>query len=319
MSAHGAVDPELRPLLDLLPRAPFDLATLATVRALPAMPVAPVETPGVLARQVPISVSGGAPDVVLYCYTPVAPSAPVACILHFHGGGYVAGAAARQEAAHRLLAAKLGCAIVSVDYRLAPETRFPGALDDAYAALAWVHAHAGELAVDPLRIGVMGESAGGGLAAAVTLLARDRHDYTPAFQHLHYPMLDDRTCLRDAAVRHLVWGAENNLFGWTSLLGHAPGGVDVSPYAAPARAIDLAGLPPTFLMTGGLDLFLQEDIAYASRLLAAGVPTELHVYPGAFHVFDLAPAARVAVAARRDSLDALARFTALSAPAVKVP
>lgn len=310
MRADHLVDPELRPLLDLLPRAPVDRGTLYQVRAQPPFVSPRVETPTISSRQVAATARDGH-HVLLHVYTPI-DEGPTACILHFHGGGFVMGAAVNQEVQHRVLAEKLRCAIVSVDYRLAPETAYPGALDDGYAALAWIDQHAEELGIDRRRVGVMGESAGGGLAAAVALLARDRGEYPLAFQHLHYPMLDDRTGLAAAPgeTRHFVWGAESNRFGWGALLGHEPGGADVSPYAAPARATDFAALPPTFLMTGELDLFLEEDMLYASRLLAAGVSTELHVYPGAFHVFDLSPDARVARAARRDSLDALRHFTA---------
>lgn len=254
----------------------------------------------------------GAPDVPLLIYRPRGAARPMPCIYHVHGGGYVLGAAKDMEPAHRPLAAMLGCAIVSVDYRLAPETAFPGPVEDCYAGLAWTFGNAAALGLDPARIGVMGESAGGGLAAALALLARDRGEYSLAFQHLIYPMLDDRTCTNQPHpfAGEFLWHAHNNLFGWTSLLGHAPGGEGVSPYAAPARATDLAGLPPTFLSTGALDLFLDEDIDYARRLLRAGVPTELHVYPGAFHAFDMMEGAKVADQSRRDSRAALARFLA---------
>jgi triacylglycerol lipase len=157
----------------------------------------------------------------------------------------------------------------------------------------------------------MGESAGGGLAAALALLARDRREYKLAFQHLIYPMLDDRTCVTKSPhpyTGEFIWTPHNNSFGWCSLLGVAPGSADVSPYAAPARAADLARLPPTFISTGALDLFLEEDIDYAKRLAWQGVPVELHVYPGAYHAFDMEPIARVAVNARRDSVAALRRF-----------
>ena len=252
----------------------------------------------------------GAPEVEIWIYRPKNDSGVLPCIFHIHGGGYVAGDAAQNEGGHRALVASLGCCIVSVNYRLAPETPHPGPVEDCYAALAWVFAHAAELKVDPLRIGVMGESAGGGLAAALALLARDRGQLTLAFQHLIYPMLDDRTCVApepNPYVGEYIWTAHNNHFGWSSLLGHAPGGEDVSPYAAPARAADLSRLPPTFISTGSLDLFLEEDLEYARRLLRAGVPVELHVYPGGFHAFNVAPGAAIAVMARRDSADALAR------------
>src|SRR5262249_17767462 len=154
---------------------------------------------------------------------------------HIHGGGYVGGGAAQLEIFHRPLAHELGCVIVSVNYRLAPETRFPGAIEDCYAGLAWTIANAKALNIDTSRMGVMGESAGGGLAAALALLVRDRGEHKLAFQHLIYPMIDDRTCV--AADPHpyageFIWTAHNNRFGWTSLLGHEPGAPNVSAYAA---------------------------------------------------------------------------------------
>jgi len=199
--------------------------------------------------------------------------------------------------------------IVSVDYRLSPEWRFPAAIEDCYAGLAWTIAHAGELGIDPARIGVMGESAGGGIAAALALMARDRGEYGLAFQHLTYPMIDDRTCVRPPhpVTGEFVWPAHNNHFGWSAYLGREPGGDDVPAYAAAARAADLTGLPPAYVMVGGLDLFLEENIDYARRLMAAGVATELHVYPGAFHGFDLMPGPPVAEQARAARLSALSR------------
>jgi triacylglycerol lipase len=221
------------------------------------------------------------------------------------------GCAKELAAMHRAAASALRCAIVSVDYRLAPETRFPGNMEDCYAALAWTFANASNEGFDATCIGVMGESAGGGLAASLALMARDRGEFSLAFQHLIYPMLDDRTCTRIAphsTAGEFIWPAHNNRFGWEALLGHPPGLPDVSEYAAAARAENLAGLPPAFISTGALDLFVNEDIDYAHRLNRAGVSVELHVYPGAFHGFTLMPDAFVASAARRGSFEALRRF-----------
>lgn len=220
------------------------------------------------------------------------------------------GSADSSDAANRELAAALSCVIVSVDYRLAPETRAPGAVEDCYAALQWLHQSADELGVDRQRIAIGGESAGGGLAAALALLTRDRGKIALCFQNLIYPMLDDRTAAqvrRNAFTGHHLWTNEHNRFAWSALLGATPGGVGVSPYAAPARATDLRGLPPTLITVGQLDLFLEEDIDYATRLMQAGVPTELHVYPGAYHAFDLEREARVSQAMARDRLNALQR------------
>lgn len=311
MDSRHLVDPELVPFLEMFPSVMLSNDNLAEVRNR-VLPLPPIELCGVDLERVTVPGPEGAPAVPLLIYRPCGAARPMPCIYHIHGGGYVLGAAKDMEPAHRPLAAALGCAIVSVDYRLAPETQFPGPVEDCYAGLAWTFGDADSLGIDRGRIGVMGESAGGGLAAALALLARDRGDYRLAFQHLIYPMLDDRTCTREPhpCAGEFIWHAHNNHFGWASLLGQAPGGEGVSAYAAPARATDLAGLPPTFLSTGALDLFLDEDLDYARRLLRAGVPTEIHVYPGAFHAFDMMEGAKVAEQARRDSRAALARFLA---------
>jgi acetyl esterase/lipase len=304
------VDPQLLPLLDAFPTMAFSAELLPQIRAR----VLPIVDSGIGKDTIEVSertVPGpaGAPDVRVVIYRPKAAPGPVGCIFHVHGGGYVTGTA-RMEARHRPLAHELGCAIVSVDYRLAPETPAPGSVEDCYAALAWVFANAAELGIDPGRVGVMGESAGGGMGAALALLVRDRGEYALAFQHLIYPMLDDRTCA--AAEPHgftgeYIWTPHNNHFGWKSLLGVEPGSPGVSPYAAPARAERLAGLPPAFISTGALDLFLEEDMEYARRLMREGVPVEFHIYPGGFHAFDIMPTADVSARARRDSLAALKR------------
>ena len=209
-------------------------------------------------------------------------------VIWLHGGGYVLGTADRSRPAMDMFCAELDCVAVSVEYRLAPETPYPGALEDSYAVLAWMHANAGELGLDPSRIAVGGESAGAGLAAALSILARDRGEFPIAAQALVYPMLDDRTVVNadpNPYSGEFVWTPASNAFAWQSLLGRPPGGADVSEYVAPIRVADPTGLPPAIVVVGALDLFVDEDIAYAQRLLRAGVPTELHVYPGAFHGF----------------------------------
>lgn len=308
--ALDLVDPELRPLLDMWPTLTLDAAVLADIRT-GGRPLAtpPIVANGVVRTERHVPGPAGAPEILLTVYTPPG-AGPFPCIYHIHGGGYVMGAAASLEFRHRPLAEDLGAVIVSVDYRLAPETAHPGPVEDCYAGLAWVIANASMLNVDIARLGVTGESAGGGLAAALTLLTRDRGEYALAFQLLVYPMIDDRTVDAEPHphVGQYIWTPASNHFGWSALLGHTPGVEGVSPYAAAARADNLAGLPPTFIMTGALDLFLEEDLDYARRLTRAGVPTELHVYPGAFHGFDIHPTAAVAVRARADHAAALKRF-----------
>ncbi|HMO55943.1 MAG TPA: alpha/beta hydrolase, partial [Roseiflexaceae bacterium] len=227
-----------------------------------------------------------------------------------HGGGYVIGNAEMDDLTVKAMVTELGCAAVSVDYRLAPDTPHPGPVEDCYAALKWLHTNAGELGVDPGRLAIGGASAGGGLAAALGLLTRDRGEVQLVFQLLIYPMLDDRTVTTSDPhpyTGEFLWTHDANRFGWTALLGQEPGSPGVSPYAAAARAEDLANLPATFISVGALDLFLEEDLEYARRLMRAGVPTELHVYPGAYHGFNMAAEARTSQAYTRDIMNALRR------------
>src|SRR5262249_10178152 len=161
-------------------------------------------------------------------------------------------------------------------YRLAPETAFPGAVEDCYAALRWLHAQAAALGVDESRIAIGGESAGGGVTAGLALLARDRGEVPRGFPLPLYPMLDRRTGTTaepSPMVGEFGWNRGSNHFGWAALLGGDPGGAGTSPYAAAARAAELAGLPPAYIAVGTLDLFLEENIEYARRLMRAGVPT----------------------------------------------
>lgn len=306
------VDPQLLPLLDAWPQVTLTREVLPAIRSMDRLPMPELTGAAAAVCLTRHSVAGpdGAPDVGVLVYRPGEASAPLPCIFHIHGGGYVIGSVEAQEAQHRDMAARLDCVIVTVDYRLAPETIFPGAVEDCYAALSWVFAAAADLGIDAARIGVMGESAGGGLAASLALLARDRGEHSLAFQHLIYPMIDDRTCSHPDPHPHageFIWTPEHNHFGWAALLGAEPGSAGVSPYAAAARAGDLTGLPRTYIAAGGLDLFLEEDLDFARRLMRAGVPVELHVYPGGFHGFDFDPTADVSARARRDSLDALSR------------
>ena len=283
------VHPDLRDLVPGIQQAAAQTAgmTLAELRA--AIPeVQPPAQPVWVERSVPGA--GGAPDVRVYVINSRGAGTSRPAILHMHGGGYVRGTAMMCIPQLQALAAALDCVIVTVDYRLAPETAFPGALDDNYAGLAWLFRNAAELGVDVSRIAVMGESAGGGHAAMLAIAARDRGEFPLMFQALVYPMLDDRT----GSVRHLpphigslVWTPEHNREGWTAHLGAPAGADDIPPEAAPARLADLAGLPPAYIAVGALDLFVEEDIEYARRLIEVGIPVELNVAPGAFHGFDV--------------------------------
>lgn len=222
--------------------------------------------------------------VVVRVHRPRALSGVVPCFYSIHGGGYVIGDRGMDDLKLDRWCRWFGIVGVSVEYRRAPETPFPGPLDDCYAGLQWVVDHHDELGIDPARIGIGGVSAGGGLAAALALLARDRGKIDLRFQLLDCPMIDDRQSTPSSQLDELViWSRESNTFGWRAYLGELYGTNDVPYLAAPARAADLSGLPPTYVCVGGADGFRDEDIEYALRLGQAGVPTELHVYPGAPH------------------------------------
>lgn len=314
MPSRHLVDPQFTPLTDQFPGFSFEQAGIASVRAMMAAmaPAAPPPPADLSVSEAMAPGPDGAPDVRLIVTAPKATGRDRPGVLHIHGGGFVMGSAELTAETDAAYARELGAVVVSVDYRLAPETPHPGPVEDCYAGLAWLNANAEALGVDQGRIVVTGESAGGGLAAALVLLARDRGAIPIAFQHLVFPMLDDRTVTAadpSPYFGQFVWTPQSNRFGWASLLGAAPGGPDVSPFAAPARASDLAGLPPTFIICGALDLFLEEDLDYARRLMRAGVPTELHIYPGAPHGFMFVPDAEVTRTFARDSMAALAKAT----------
>ncbi len=309
ISSRHLVDPELLPVLDALPL--FDLST----ESLPAMRAARAAIgagdqafPGLRFERRVFQAPDGR-QVRVNLFRPESATAPLPAVLHIHGGGYVLGTADMTNAANAAMALSVDCVVASVDYRLAPETPYPGPLEDCHAALRWLHASAVELGLDAKRIAIAGESAGAGIAAGLALFARDRGDAPICFQCLVYPMLDDRTNAENTSpyAGEFVWNAKSNQFGWTAYLGRAPGGADIPYYAAPARAPDLSGLPPAFINCGALDLFADENIAYARRLIHAGVAAELHVYPGAFHGFPLAPGTHLATTAERDRIDALRR------------
>jgi acetyl esterase/lipase len=222
-------------------------------------------------------------------FRPAGVTDPAPALLWIHGGGYVLGTAQMDDALCRRFSRRLGITVASVDYRLAPEHPYPTPLEDCYAALTWL---AGLPAVQKDRVAIGGASAGGGLAAALALLARDRGVITPAFQVLVYPMLDDRSAAAAENSGYRLWNASSNRFGWEAYLGRADRQV-----AVPARRDDLNGLPPAWLGVGTHDLFHDEDLAYAQRLMAAGVPCQVEVVPGAFHGFDIV-ASKAAVSQR---------------------
>jgi acetyl esterase/lipase len=266
-----------------IPAARRIMDELAAAQMAKAQPIEGIST---VDRRVPGP--GGAPEVFVRIYQPTDRPDTLPALLWIHGGGYVMGSVERDDLLAKHLARVGQCVVASVEYRLAPEHPFPAPVEDCYAALKWLSAQSTELGVNKARIAIGGASAGSGLAAGLAVLTRDRAEVEVAFQLLIYPMIDDRNIAPASATvpDTFVWTRENNLMGWRAYLGREPGGTDVSPYAAAARTTDLKGLPPAYIPVGDLDLFLDENMTYAQRLLAAGVPTELHVYPGAFHGFN---------------------------------
>ena len=273
-------------LLQLLPgglnAAPDIAGRRQTMEALVgALAASPPPTPGVVAEDRSIPGWDGDPDVGVRVFRPEAGADGAAGIVHVHGGGMVMGTVAGEASLCEQLAVVLGCVVVSVDYRLAPEHPYPAGLRDCVAALTWVHEHAGDLGIAPGRLALYGGSGGGNLVIGTALMARDLGGPAVRIVVAPYPMLDDRneTPSSQEITGIGIWDRAANIDAWGWYLGgHAADG-----YAAPARMEDLRGMPPTYIDVGELDLFRDEDVAFALRLLQAGVPTELHVHPGAFH------------------------------------
>lgn len=250
-----------------------------------------------------------APEVRVRIYEPTKKTKALPGVLWIHGGGYQVGSPEMDDKLCEKFVLEANCIVVSVDYRLAPENPFPAPLEDCYAALQWVSNNSEDLGVDSSRIAIAGMSAGGGLTAALALLARARKGPSIIFQMPLCPMIDDRNIKPSAfeITDSKLWNRKTNISGWKMYLGSVYG-EEVSPYAAPARATDLTGLPPTYTMVGEIDLFRDETIEYANRLMQAGVPTEFHVYPGGYHGFELiVPNAEISQRAEEEYIGALKR------------
>ncbi len=302
------IDPELAPLVDLLPsdlgledpvaaRAGFEAMLEGLDREVPPELGLSIED-----RLVPGWEDD--PEVPVRLYRPKeAASGPVPGILMIHGGGFVVGTIETEHLGGAMMAAHVGALVVSVEYRLAPEHAYPAALHDCYSALKFLHGEAPALGVDRERIAVVGTSAGGGLAAATALFARDRGGPALCFQMLHIPELDDR--LETPSMREFVetpiWNRPLAEKSWQYYLGDLSGSDDVPAYAAPARATDLSGLPAAYVSTAENDPLRDEGILYALRLLQAGVSVELHQFPGTFHGSAMVVTAEVSRRAQEES------------------
>jgi acetyl esterase/lipase len=320
MTTRHLVDPDLLPMLDAFPPMTLSAASLPMIRqALPAMMAArPLPDLPVSCNEVHIPSGETGRTIRCLLIRPLTAKANLPAILHFHGGGHVLGLPEMNKPQLMRWAAELGCLILSVDYRLAPETPFPGPMEDGYDALRWLNEQADVLSIDRHRIAVSGESAGGAMAACLSLMARDRGEFSIAFQHLEAPRLDDRLAKPKAAnpfTGEFVWTRENSAFCRKAYLG----GNQTSPYASAARANDLSRLPPAYIALGSLDLFVDECLAYAGRLTRSGISVELIIYPGCFHGFKMAASARVTKRAEDDNIRALGRALALVSPSSDPP
>ncbi len=290
------LDPELKGpikmMLSQMPPMSFDdlpAARAASKQMMSEMKIKMPAIPGIVTEDRTIPGPKDSPDITIRIYRPEKQTGRFPAILWIHGGGYILGDIDQEDFTSKKLALAAECTVISVDYRLAPEHPYPAPLEDCYTALQWLSAHTEELEVNKSRIAIGGASAGGGLAAGLAILARDRAEVETCFQLLVYPMINDCNVVpaSNTLPDTLFWTRESNLVGWRSYLGCEPGIEGISCYAVAYRATNLEGLPPAYVTVGDLDLFAQEDIDYSRRLIEAGVPTELHVYPGGCHAFDM--------------------------------
>ncbi len=304
MSAERRIDPDVAAALPQTPTE-LELHEIPAYRAAQSFPEVPEsEAVEQFDRVVPAD-----PEVTVRVYRPHGATG-LPGIFWIHGGGMIRGSYAGSDKQLQEWVERYDCVCISVRYRFAPEHPYPAALDDCYAALAWVHENAAELGVDPERVGIAGYSAGAGLAAALALLARDRGELPVAFQLLKSPMLDDRLTAPSSNWQVRPWSPAMNALAWRAYLGDLEGD-RVPVYAAPARATDLAGLPPAFVLTGSADIYFDESVAYGQALVHADVPTELHVYQDAAHGFELfAPESVPGRRANREQEEWLARVLA---------
>jgi acetyl esterase/lipase len=308
-----AYDPELAPAVPLLPEIDISDPTVARKEAASLFDAVlqDLDLTGLTVGDHFAPQPDGA-TVRVRVYRPASSANPLPGLLYIHGGGFISGSIDSEHAAAAALADELRIVVASVDYRLAPEHPYPAALDDCSAALIWLHANSHELGVDPGRVGVYGQSAGGGLAAALTLFTRDRGGPPIRFQFLGMPELDDRldTPSMRAFIDTPLWNRGNAILSWRHYLGGLDG--DVPIYAAPARADDLSGLPPAYVSAMEFDPLRDEAIDYATRMLHAGVHVELHIFPGTFHGSGLIAHAAVSRRAKEEAENALRKGLSVS-------
>jgi acetyl esterase/lipase len=281
------VHPQLQTLAKNNPKITLTRWNLGLIRALMYFLLRPKVPNDVVVENIFIPSADPKKQIRLRLYTPAYVTSSLPVLIWLHGGGYVMG---RPEMDAHLCAEYVRSGRVSVDYRYAPQHPFPAGLEDSYTALKWVVAQGKTRPFDPQRLAVGGASAGGGLAAALAQFAHDQQEINLALQLLVYPMLDDRTSLRSdlpADASYITWGTKNNRFGWEAYLQKPCGAEDVPPYAVPARRSNLSGLPPAWVGVGSLDLFYDENVAYAQKLQEQGVECQLYTVPGAFHGFDV--------------------------------
>ncbi len=313
MNTNRIYDPTVEKLASMFPR--FDVSDAFATRVvlnefLGAMAAKGVERPtDDRIEEIERTIPGpdGAPEVPIHIYMPKARTEAGSGFVDFHGGGFILGDLETAHPRCLIMAAEGGAVSVGVDYRLAPENPFPAGVEDCYAALQWVVGHTEELKLDPAKIAIGGSSAGGNLTAAVALMARDRGGPDVAFQMLICPVIDDRCktpSMKDGTGLY-IWDYQNSLDMWNHYIGENRS--NVSPYAAPARAEDLSGLPPSYMMTCEHDPLRDEAIIYAMRLMAAGVPVELHNYPGTVHGFDFLTPSDISTRAVNEGVEAFRR------------
>ncbi len=289
MQLENRVHPELTTFLSAMQELNLTRENIAESRSVmnEALGSEEVKMENVTTTERYITSPNGAPDVRIRIYEPTEKYGTLPAILYIHGGGFIIGSIEMFDASCQMLVSQLDCVVVSVGYRLAPEHPYPAGVEDCYTALEWVAANADELGIDLTRLAVHGASAGGGLTAAVSLMARGRKGPKIAFQMPLYPMIDNRCTLpsNDEITDARVWNGPQNHLAWEMYLG-ANYAEDAPIYAAPLHAEDYSNLPPTYTFIGDLDPFRDETIEYIARLTKAGVPTEFHLYPGCFHGFE---------------------------------